>query len=75
MKQPKEYSVGEILRATEGAVAPVSCLEGKENFCPRCARCATLPVWQRLQNVENRYLDSISLEDILSGQADNNYSI
>ena len=76
IKQPKDYTVGEILRATEGTMAPVSCLEGQENPCPRCFECATLPVWQGLQAVVEQYLDGISLEDILTRASDsNNYSI
>lgn len=64
-KAPKDYSVGEILRATEGNMAPVSCLEGETNTCPRCAECETLPIWQGLQKVVDEYLDNISLEDII----------
>jgi len=75
VKQPKDYSVGEILRATEGTMAPVSCLESKDNLCPRCAECATLPVWQGLQNVVDNYLNGISLEDIISKETNNNYNI
>ncbi len=71
VKQPKDYTVGEILRATEGTMAPVSCLEGKENPCPRCAECATLPIWQGLQKVVDNYLDSITLEDVISGKNNN----
>jgi Rrf2 family protein len=62
---PREYTVGEILRATEGSLAPVACLEQKPNQCSRCAECLTLPVWQGLEKVINGYLDSITLQDIL----------
>lgn len=61
----KEYSVGEILRLTEGSLAPVSCLEGMVNDCPRAAACQTLPMWETLDKLINDYLNSVSLEDLL----------
>ena len=65
------YSVGEILRLTEGSLAPVTCLEGAENPCPRAGECTTLPMWQTLDDLINTYLDSVSLSDLLS-QTDGN---
>jgi len=64
-RTPREYTVGDVLRATEGNLAPVACLEQTPNQCPRCAECLTLPVWQGLEDVINRYLDGITLQDIL----------
>ena len=61
-----KYSVGEILRLTEGSLAPVTCLEGAENPCPRAGECTTLPMWQKLDDLINTYLDSVSLSDLLS---------
>lgn len=78
LKSPKEYTVGEILRATEGNMAPVSCLEGEVNPCPRCTECATLPIWAGLQKVVDTYLDGIRLSDFIENegkQQPNNYSI
>ena len=60
------YSVGEILRLTEGSLAPVTCLEGAENPCPRAGECTTLPMWQKLDDLINTYLDGVSLSDLLS---------
>ena len=68
-KAPEDYSVGEILRATEGSLAPVACLENKPNRCPRCGECATLPVWEGLEKVICDYLDGITLKDILDNKA------
>ena len=62
---PEQYTVGEILRATEGNLAPVACLEQEPNRCRRCGVCLTLPVWQGLEETVNRYLDGITLRDIL----------
>jgi Rrf2 family protein len=64
-KDPSRYSVGEILRLTEGSLAPVSCLERTPLDCERSADCATLPIWQGLYKVITDYLDAISLQDIL----------
>lgn len=68
-KQPADYTLGDILRATEGSLAPVACLEGAENLCARRADCATLPVWSGLDRVINEYLDGITLQDVLDQQA------
>ena len=67
-RSPKDYTLGEILRATEGSLAPVACLEGAQNPCSRQADCATLPIWVGLDKVINDYLDSITLQDILDEQ-------
>lgn len=67
-RSPENYSVGEILRATENSLAPVSCLENPDS-CPRRAECATLPVWEGLEKVVSEYLDGITLQNILDGRA------
>ena len=64
-RELKDYSVGEILRLTEGSLAPVTCLEGEENTCPRAGHCHTLPMWEKLDSLINGYLDSVSLADLL----------
>lgn len=64
-KSPDKYTVGAILRVTEGSLSPVACLDQNPNQCERSADCATLPVWQGLNKVINEYLDSITLQDIL----------
>ena len=67
-KTPDKYTVGEILRLTEGSLAPVDCLNQDPIECDRSGECATLPVWQGLNRVINEYLDSITLQDILDQQ-------
>ena len=64
------YSAGEILRLTEGSLAPVSCLEGEENACPRAGQCHTLPMWTKLEGLINSYLDSVTLADLLDAPMD-----
>ena len=69
-KEPCEYTVGQILRLTEGNLAPVSCLECTPNTCPRANECPTLFLWEGLYKVVNEYLDSITLEDLVQRQKD-----
>ena len=64
-KSPRECSVGDVLRATEGSLAPVTCLEYDVNDCPRAGFCPTLFVWEGLNKAVTEYLDSITLQDIL----------
>lgn len=77
-KQPKDYTVGDILRLTEGDLAPVACAAQNPVECNRSMTCPTLPVWQGLCKVINEYLDSITLQDIIDKQHEsyaNNYMI
>ena len=68
-RKPEDYTLGDILRATEGSLAPVACLETDDNTCARQADCATLPVWRGLDRVINEDLDGITLQDVLDQQA------
>jgi len=61
----EEVTVGDILRATEGSLAPVACLEFEPNECPRVGECATLYIWEGLYKAVNEYLDSITLRNII----------
>lgn len=67
-KTPAEYTMGEILRAAEGGLSPVACLEQSPNACPRCHECDTLPIWAGLEQVVNQYLDGITLQSVLDGR-------
>lgn len=67
-KSPEQYSVGMILRLTEGSLAPVSCLEDEENMCERQESCATLEVWKRLDDAIKGVVDSITLADLVEWQ-------
>ena len=62
---PDKYTVGDILRLTEGTLSPVPCADEKDPLCSRGDTCAVLPVWQGLNKVITDYLDSITLQDIL----------
>ena len=64
-KQPSEYTVREVLRITEGSLAPVTCLEEEVNLCEKATYCKTLSMWTGLQRVINDYLSSVTLQDMV----------
>lgn len=66
-KLPKQYTVGSILRVTDGSLAPVACLEHKPNSCERASICKTLPVWEKLDKVIQDYLESVTLDQLATG--------
>jgi Rrf2 family protein len=74
VKSPADYSVGEILRAAEGSLAPVDCLENGAK-CDRADKCATLPLWKELNKVVNDFLDSRTLASLLSFDPSDDYVI
>ena len=63
----KDYTVGMILRLTEGDLSPVACLAPGAEVCPRAEICKTLPMWRGLKKVVNDYLESVTIEDLLNG--------
>ena len=65
---PADYTVLEILRAMEGSLAPVACLDQGDNLCDRRHECLTLPLWEGLDAVIRGYLGSITLQDVLEGR-------
>ena len=71
-KRPEDYTVGSILRLTEGNLAPVACLGQDADACPRMAQCRTLPLWQGLDKVINSYLDSVTIADLMHRDTDGN---
>lgn len=77
-KSPREYTVGEILRLTEGSLAPVECLDNDPVGCAQSANCPTLAIWQGLNKVICEYLDGITVQDIIDMQKEkygNDFSI
>ena len=67
-KAPNEYTLGEILRVTEGSLAPVACLEDGAKPCERVKRCRTFPVWDKLNVMINDYLDSVTVADLMQAE-------
>ena len=64
-RNPEEYSVGEILRLTEGELVPVACLDCDAKPCDRKEQCKTLSMWSRFYDMTNEYFDGISIADFL----------
>lgn len=74
-RQPEDYKVGDILRLTEGDLAPVACLESGAKPCERAGECRTLPMWSEFYKIVNNYFDGITLADLLNNDVADNYSI
>lgn len=64
-RTPEEYTMGSILRLTEGSLAPIACLEDEPNLCERASVCKTLSMWQGFYKLINEYFDGITLEDLM----------
>lgn len=65
MRCPEEYSVGEILRAAEGDISPVECVNADKTPCEKENICMLRPLWEELDEAVNKVLDSHSLRDIM----------
>ena len=65
VKPAEKYSVGSVLKAAEGSLAPVTCLELPENICPNAGSCRTLPMWTELERRIEEYLESVSVVDLV----------
>lgn len=63
-REPSDYKVGEILRLTEGTLAPVTCLQEEAAPCAYKSECRTLPMWSKLNSMISNYLDSVSIADL-----------
>ena len=74
-RSPEEYSVGEVLRLTEGDLAPVACLAPDAEPCPRAVECRTLKMWQGFYDMTNNYFDGISIADLAQTETADNYVI
>lgn len=69
VKKPKDYTVGMILRLTEGSLAPVACIEDKEMTCERMQNCVTIKVWEKINDAVNNVVDNITLQDLVDWQS------
>jgi len=67
-RKPEEYTVGEILRLTEGDLAPVKCLACASNRCERIDDCKTIAMWSKFHDLINDYFDGITLADLLENR-------
>ena len=69
-KPPYEYTVGDVLRAAEGSLCPVACLEENHALCSRSEECFVLLIWKGLEKVINEYLNGITLQDVLDQKSE-----
>ena len=75
VRDPGEYKVGDILRLTEGSLAPVACLEADAKPCAMSPHCRTLPMWNRLNHVINEFFDSYTIADLMQTEDGGDYVI
>ena len=67
-KKPEDYTVGMILRLTEGSLAPVACVEEDEPDCERQGGCVTYLLWRKISDAINGVVDTITLKDLIDWQ-------
>ena len=67
-RKPEEYTVGMILRLTEGSLAPVPCVEDTEQNCERSGSCVTAKIWKKMNDAVNDVVDGITLQDLVEWQ-------
>lgn len=72
--KPEEYIVGDILRATEGSLSPIDCINSNTSRCPNSDDCLTISFWKGLDKVISNYVDKYTLADLIKA-GENNYSI
>ena len=68
IRDPEDYTIGEILRCIEDNLAPVSCIKAGDICCEHAGECMTVPMWKELDDITNAYLDGVSLQDLLTGE-------
>ena len=64
-RPPEEYTVGGILKLTEGSLATVSCTTQGPAACSRSTCCRTLPMWERLDRMIDEFFEGITLAGLL----------
>lgn len=75
VKPPEECRIGDILRLTEGDLAPVACLECDAKPCERSCECRTYPMWVEFYQVINNFFDNKTLADIVKTDMSDYHSI
>lgn len=75
VKAPEDCRVGDVLRLTEGDLAPVACLECGAKPCERVYKCKTYPMWTEFYRIVSEYFDGKTLADIVKTDLSDNYSI
>lgn len=70
--EPSEYTVGMILRLTEGSLSPVACVEDDTIACDKIDSCVTVMVWKKINDAVNNVVDNITLQDLVDWQNEKN---
>ncbi len=75
--EPREYTVGMILRLTEGDLAPVDCVGNSDYPCEKKEACVNVRIYQKIYEAVNGVIDNITLEDMVGWhqEAGDQYSI
>lgn len=73
--RPEAFTAGQILRLTEGSIAPVACLDTSASRCCRAAECKTLPLWLELERRINDYLDGVTIADLAQSEEDSDFYV
>ena len=68
IRDPEDYTIGEILRCIEDNLAPVACIKAGDICCEHAGECMTVPMWKELDDITNAYLDGVSLQDLMTGE-------
>ncbi len=68
VRKPEEYTVGEVLRVTEGDMAPVPCLEYEANECDKQENCVTIILYKKINDAINSVIDTVTLADMYAWQ-------
>ena len=68
VRDPEDYTIGEILRCIEDNLAPVACIKAGDICCEHAGESMTVPMWKELDDITNAYLDGVSLQDLLTGE-------
>lgn len=72
---PEKYTIGMILRLTEGTLAPVPCVEEDAEACERMGECQTIMVWKKLDEAIRSVVDHITLADLMTSNGSDHYFI
>jgi len=64
-RRPEEYTIGSILKLTEGSLAAVSCTSQGASACSRTECCQAKPMWDRLEKLIDDFFEGITLADLL----------
>ena len=65
-RKPEEYTVGSILKLTEGSLAAVGCTAHGSAACGRASCCEALPMWEKLDKMVEEFFEGITLADLLN---------